>query len=180
MCVNPTKEHGTKTKNTMQYTRFAKTLKHLVIPVILWLHPRHTEGPRQGGQPGATATSLQQSPTNTRSKPHCRWWHHWTLIPLSQVRDWTHILLDTLSGSSQTEPQWEIRGYIFGIEHLYDKTKQALQQCGHLLYSWMGRLNTEYGQIPTEVFFLIFFFGPHGWNYSKMDKEKIKEPEHQT
>lgn len=120
--------------------------------------PRHMEGPRQGGQPGATATSLQQSPTNTRSKPHCRWWHHWTLIPLSQVRDWTHILLDTLSGSSQTEPQWEIRGYIFDIEHLYDKTKQGLQQCGHLLYSWMGRLNTEYGQIPTEVFFLMFFF----------------------
>lgn len=87
MCVNPTKEHGTKTKNTMQYTRLAKTLKHLVPSVILWLHPRHTEGPRQGGQPGATATSLQQSPTNTRSKPHCRWWHHWTLIPLSQVRD---------------------------------------------------------------------------------------------
>ena len=115
---------------------------------------------RQGGQPGATATSLQQSPTNTRSKPHCRWWHHWTLIPLSQVRDCTHILLDTLSGSSQTEPQWEIRGYIFGIEHLYDKTKEYLQQCGHVSYTWMGRLNTEYGQIPTEVFFLLLFFWP--------------------
>ena len=125
--------------------------------------------------------SLQQSPTNTRSKPYCCWWHHGTLIPLSQVRDWNHILLDTLSGLSQTEPQWEIRGYIFGIEHLYDKTKENLQQCGHVSYTWMGRLNTEYGQIPTEVFFFyFFFFGPHGWNYSKMDKEKIKEPEHQT
>ena len=48
-----------------------------------------------------------------------------------------------------------------GIEHLYDKTKQGLLQCRHLLNSWMGRLNTEYGQIPTEVFFLIFFFLAH-------------------
>ena len=48
MCVNPTKEHGTKTKNTMQYTRLAKTLKHLVPSVILWLQPRHMQGPGKG------------------------------------------------------------------------------------------------------------------------------------
>ena len=48
MCVNPTKERGTKTKNTMQYTRFAKTLKHLVPSVILWLHHSIWKFPGKG------------------------------------------------------------------------------------------------------------------------------------
>ena len=118
----------------------------------------------------ATATP---GPSSMR-KPHCSLGQHWTLIPLSQVRDGTHVRLDTVSRSSQAEPQWEIRVYIFVIEDLCDKMKQDLQQWGHGLYSWMGRLNIESCQIPTEV-----FFGQHGRTYSQTYKEKIKEPEHQ-
>ena len=71
--------------------------------------------------------------------------------------------------------QWKIQGCIFGIEDLYDKRKQGLQQCGHVLSPRMGRQNRENGQNPTEDFFC-----QHGQTYSKMYKEKIKEPEHQT
>ena len=36
----------------------------------------------------------------------------WFLNPLSGVRDWTCILIDTMLGSSPAEPQWELQAQV--------------------------------------------------------------------
>ena len=37
----------------------------------------------------------------------------WILNPLNEVRDRTHILMDTMLGSYPVEPQWEILDFSF-------------------------------------------------------------------
>ena len=52
---------------------------------------------------GVTVAGQHHSHGNTRSKPHLRpvpqLWQCWILNPLSKARDWTHILVDSMSGS---------------------------------------------------------------------------------
>ena len=55
-------------------------------------------GSQARGQTRAAAAILHHSHSNSRSKPRLR--HHssqqrWILNPLSEARDWTHILMDT-------------------------------------------------------------------------------------
>ena len=40
--------------------------------------------------------------------PRCSSWQCWILNPLSEVRDRTCILMETVLGSEPTEPQWEL------------------------------------------------------------------------
>ena len=64
------------------------------------------------GQIRATAASLHHShSTWDRSRVcnlHHRFWQHWILKPLSEARNQTHILTDTISGSEPSKPQWEL------------------------------------------------------------------------
>ena len=97
MCVNPTKEHGTKTKNTMQYTRLAKTLKHLVPSVILWLHHGIRKVPGKGVNlelqlPAYTTATATQDLSCICDLHHSSWQHR-ILNPLIEARDRTCNLM---------------------------------------------------------------------------------------
>ena len=68
-----------------------------------WLHLWHMEVPGQGVklklqlQAYTTPTAIQG--LSHICDLHCSLWQYWILNPLSEARDQTHILTDTLSGS---------------------------------------------------------------------------------
>ena len=95
---------------------FLKALKknHLQILTVLLLpflsflnfllpHLQYMEFPGLGGQIGAVATaSAMATITPDASLPcdlPCSLWQSWILNPLSEARDRTHILTETMSGS---------------------------------------------------------------------------------
>ena len=68
------------------------------------------------GRIRAAAAGLCHSHGNT-DQSHIRDLHHslWQcqiLNPLGKARDGTHILMDTVSSSSPTEPQWELPSFL--------------------------------------------------------------------
>ena len=73
---------------------------------FLWLHPRHMEIPRLGNQIRAAvsyATAIATPDPNYTSDLHCSFQQHQILKPLSEARDQTHILMETISGSLPDE-----------------------------------------------------------------------------
>ena len=69
------------------------------------------------GWMGAAATCLHHSHSSVRSKPHLWPTLHlqqlWILNPVSEVRDWTHIIMDT----SQVHYHWATVGTPTGPFH---------------------------------------------------------------
>ena len=60
---------------------------------------------------GAAAAGLCHSHSNARSEPylHCSLRQRWILNPLSEARDGTCILTETVPGAKPTEPQWDLQ-----------------------------------------------------------------------
>ena len=87
--------------------------------LFLGSHLQHLEVPRLGvgaelkllAYATATATPDQSHICHL----HRSSWQCWILNPLSEARDWTHVLMDASPGSSATEPQWEFLGVPFLI-----------------------------------------------------------------
>ena len=73
--------------------------------------------------PGASATAtVTWDPSCICDLCHSLQQHR-ILIPLSQARDWTHILIETMVGPWTGELQWECQQQFFYIHtsHLYQK-----------------------------------------------------------
>ena len=76
---------------------------------VLWPHLQHLEVPRLG-----TELELQllvyaiAMATLDPSHLPCSLWQHRILNPLSEARDRTRILMDSMSGSYPAEPQQEL------------------------------------------------------------------------
>ena len=70
---------------------------------FLWPHQWHKEVPRLEVKIRAAAASLHHSYSHTDPSHVCDLHHssqqHWVFNPLSEARDRTHILVDTISGS---------------------------------------------------------------------------------
>ena len=51
-------------------------------------------------------------------------WQHWILKPLSEARNWTHILI--LVGFVSTEPQWELQfgDFLHKLAYFYHEIQQ--------------------------------------------------------
>ena len=64
------------------------------------------------GRTGAAAAGIHRSHSNTDPSCICNLCcslrQCWTLNPLSEARDQTHILMETVSSSQPAEPQWEL------------------------------------------------------------------------
>ena len=73
---------------------------------------RHTEVARLGSkselQPRAYATAIATLDPSCIGNLCCNLQKCWILALLSKARDWTCILMVTMSGSQPTEPQWEL------------------------------------------------------------------------
>ena len=57
--------------------------------------------------PAYTTATATPDPSCTCDVCHSLWQHQ-VLNPLSKARDQTYIFMDTMSGSSPAEPQWEL------------------------------------------------------------------------
>ena len=68
------------------------------------------------GQVGAAAEAYATATATPDPSSICNLRHslqqHWIFNLLSEARDWTHILRDTMPASSPTEPQWELLNYL--------------------------------------------------------------------
>ena len=85
---------------------------------FLRLYLRHMEVPSLGAeselQPPAYATATATPDLSHIFNLHCSSQQHQIFNPVSKGRDRTHILTDTMSGSSETEPQWERLSFFLG------------------------------------------------------------------
>ena len=61
----------------------------------------------------------------------CSLWQHQILNPLSEARDQTRILTDTMSGSSPAEPQWEQPYFI--LKHTHGRNAKPM--LSHVLWN---------------------------------------------
>ena len=79
---------------------------------FLQLHPQHMEVPRLGVEPELQLQAYTTTKATQDLSYICDLCHSlqqcWVLNPLSDARDGTYILTETMSGPQPTEPQWEL------------------------------------------------------------------------
>ena len=76
-------------------------------------HLQHIKGPRLGvklePQPQAYTTATAAPNPSRICDLHHSLHQHWILNPISEARDQTRILMDTMSGSKPIKPQWQLQ-----------------------------------------------------------------------
>ena len=88
---------------------------HTHTHIFLWLHLQHMEVLRLGAeselQLPAYTTAIATWGLSRICNLHHSSWQCWIINPLSEARDWTHILMDT--SQLPAEPQWKLPAYFF-------------------------------------------------------------------
>ena len=103
-------------------------------------HPRHMDVPGRG-----VKSKLKRLYSGTAAPdPGCLYdlchslRHHWILNPLSKARDWTFILMETMSGSQPTEPWRELWFFNIFEEFLVTNLTSIHEDVGSILASLGG------------------------------------------
>ena len=116
LCFLTTCEYVLKSDQKYWVSEFPKLMNFVYIFFFfLWIHLWHMEVARLQvarlgvAQVGAVAEAYTTAMATLDLSHICdlclNLQHCWILNPLSEARDWIHILVDTMSGSSSAEPQ---------------------------------------------------------------------------